>query len=168
MYKHFYLSLILAAFFSIGVLFSAQSVHATFETLRATNNPQAPTVVTSGPRPLHFRGVQGAPGDGDQALSREVGKLLAQSGAQLTTTAQPGALILTAQVSKIPNGNFDRIEIIWQVQDSNGENVGQVTQANDVPRGLLDNAWGEDAVYAAEGARDGIIELLQGVGALDS
>jgi len=142
-----------------------------FDTLRPTNNTQAaaaPTVVASGPRPLVFRGVQGAPGDGDQALGREVGKLLAQSGAQMTTTARPGALILSAQVSKTPGANSDRIEIIWRVQDTNGENVGQVTQANDVPRGLLDNAWGEDAVYAAEGARDGIIELLQGVGALDS
>lgn len=142
-----------------------------FDTLRPSNNTQtaaAPTVVASGPRPLVFRGVQGAPGDGDQALGREVGKLLAQSGAQMTTTARPGALILSAQVSKTPGANSDRIEIIWRVQDTNGENVGQVTQANDVPRGLLDNAWGEDAVYAAEGARDGIIELLQGVGALDS
>jgi len=115
-----------------------------------------------------FRGVQGAPGDGDQALSREVGKLLAQSGARMTQTAQPGALVLSAQVSKTPGATSDRIEIIWRVQDQNGENVGQVTQANDVPRGMLDNAWGEDATYAAEGARDGIIELLQGVGALDS
>ena len=142
-----------------------------FDTLRPSNNTQpvaAPTVVATGPRPLVFRGVQGAPGDGDQALGREVGKLLAQSGAQMTTTAQPGALILSAQVSKTQGANGDRIEIIWRVQDTNGENVGQVTQANEVPRGLLDNAWGEDAVYAAEGARDGIIELLQGVGALDS
>ena len=142
-----------------------------FDTLRPSNNTQtaaAPTVVASGPRPLVFRGVQGAPGDGDQALGREVGKLLAQSGANMTTRTQPGALILSAQVSKTPGANSDRIEIIWRVQDTNGENVGQVTQANDVPRGLLDNAWGEDAVYAAEGARDGIIELLQGVGALDS
>ena len=143
----------------------------TFDTLRPTNNTQpvaAPTVVASGPRPLVFRGVQGAPGDGDQALGREVGKLLAQSGARMSTTAQPGALFLTAQVSKTPRADSDRIEIIWRVQDSSGENIGQVTQANDVPRGMLDNAWGEDAFYAAEGARDGIMELLQGVGALDS
>ena len=143
-----------------------------FDTLRPNNSiaqaPAAPTVVASGPRPLVFRGVQGAPGDGDQALGREVGKLLAQSGARMTNTPQPGALFLTAQVSKTPGANSDKIAIIWRVQDSNGENVGQVTQENDVPRGMLDNAWGEDAVYAAEGARDGIMELLQGVGALDS
>lgn len=142
-----------------------------FDTLRPSNNTEAtpaPTVVASGPRPLVFQGVRGAPGDGDVALSREVGKLLAQSGANITKSARPGALILSAQVSKTPGADSDRIEIIWQVQDMNGESVGQVTQANDVPRGMLDNAWGEDAVYAAEGARDGIIELLQGVGALDS
>jgi hypothetical protein len=143
-----------------------------FDTLRPTNgstlSPAAPTVVASGPRPLVFRGVQGAPGDGDQALGREVGKLLAQSGARMTNTPEPGALFLTAQVSKTPGATSDRIAIVWQVQDSNGANVGQVTQENDVPRGMLDNAWGEDAIYAAEGARDGIMELLQGVGALDS
>ncbi len=142
-----------------------------FDTLRPQNAQQpvsAPTVVASGPRPLVFRGVQGAPGDGDQALGREVGKLLAQSGARVTSTPEPGALFLTARVSKTPGANSDRIAIVWEVQDSDGANVGQVTQENEVPRGLLDNAWGEDAYYAAEGARDGIIELLQGVGALES
>jgi len=112
--------------------------------------------------------VQGAPGAGDVALSREVGKLLAQSGARMSATAQPGALFLTAEVSKTPGANLDRIAIVWRVQDSSGANIGQVTQENDVPRGMLDNAWGDDAVYAAEGARDGIMELLQGVGALES
>jgi hypothetical protein len=142
-----------------------------FDTLRAANNSQpvqAPTVVASGPRPLVFRGVNGAPGDGDVALSREVGKLLAQSGARLSTTPEPGALFLMAQVSKTPGANSDRIEIVWRVEDASGESVGQVTQANDVPSGMLDNAWGEDAIYAAEGARDGIMELLEGVGALES
>ncbi len=142
-----------------------------FDTLRPQNAQQpvsAPAVVASGPRPLVFRGVQGAPGDGDQALGREVGKLLAQSGARVTTTPEPGALFLTARVSKTPGANSDRIAIVWEVQDANGANVGQVTQENEVPRGLLDNAWGEDAYYAAEGARDGIMELLQGVGALES
>jgi len=123
-----------------------------FDTLRAANNSQpvqAPTVVASGPRPLVFRGV-------------------AQSGARLSATPEPGALFLMAQVSKTPGANSDRIEIVWRVEDASGESVGQVTQANDVPRGMLDNAWGEDAIYAAEGARDGIMELLEGVGALES
>ena len=143
-----------------------------FDTLRPSNSASqpaaAPTVIASGPRPLVFQGVRGAPGDGDQALGREVGKLLAQSGARMTTTPSPGALFLNAQVSKTPGANSDRIAIIWRVQDANGENIGQVTQENDVPRGMLDNAWGEDAIYAAEGARDGIMELLQGVGAIES
>jgi len=101
-------------------------------------------------------------------LGREVGKLLSQSGARVTATPQPGALFLTARVTKTPGANSDRIAIVWEVQEEDGTNVGQVTQENDVPRGLLDNAWGEDAYYAAQGARDGIIELLQGVGALES
>lgn len=146
-----------------------------FPTLRAVDATPAaptpvaaPTVVASGPRPLVFRGVQGAPGDGDQALGREVSKLLQASGARMTNTPQPGALFLTAEVSKTSGSNSDRIEIIWRVQDGSGESIGQVSQENELPRGMLDNAWGDNAVYAAQGARDGIIQLLQSVNALES
>lgn len=140
-----------------------------FDTLRAGNTEagSAPAVA-AGPRPLVFQGVQGAPGDGDVSLSREVAKLLAQSGARVTSSGGPEALYLTAQVSKTPSANADRIQIVWKVQDASGNAIGEVTQANDVPRGALDQNWGEDAFYAAEGAKNGIMELLQSSGAFDS
>ncbi len=134
-----------------------------FETLRAATN-QAP----DGPRSLVFRGVRGAPGNGDQALGREVSRLLAQSGAQLAPNGTPDALYLTADVSRTRGSSSDTIKITWHVEDASGKRVGQVVQENDVPVGALDSNWGEDAFYAAQGARDGIMELLRTSGALES
>jgi len=145
-------------------LVSAPPVPApSFETLRAVTD-QAP----DGPRSLVFRGVRGAPGNGDQALGREVSRLLAQSGAQLAPNGTPGALYLTADVSRSRGASSDRIKITWHVEDSSGKRVGQVVQENDVPVGALDSDWKEDAFYAAQGARDGIMELLRTSGALES
>ena len=134
-----------------------------FDTLRAATEQPG-----DGPRSLVFRGVRGAPGDGDQALGREVSRLLKQSGAQLAPNGTPNALYLTADVSRSRNGPTDKIKIVWFVEDSSGKRVGQVVQENDVPVGALDANWGEDAFYAAQGARDGIMELLRKTGALDA
>ncbi len=133
-----------------------------FDTLRAAV-PEA-----DGPRALVFRGVRGAPGDGDQALSREVSRLLAQSGAQLAPNGTPNALYLTADVSRSRGPGSDKIKITWFVEDASGKRVGQVVQENEVPTGQLDSNWGQDAFYAAQGARDGIMELLRTSGALDA
>jgi hypothetical protein len=134
-----------------------------FDTLRAAGAP-AP----DGPRALVFRGIRGAPGDGNQSLGREVSRLLAQSGAQLAPNGTPNALYLTADVSRSRGPGSDNIKITWHVEDSSGKRIGQVVQENDVPTGQLDNSWGEDAFYAAQGARDGIMELLKSSGALDA
>ncbi len=144
-------------------LASAPPVPApSFDTLRAATEQGI-----DGPRALVFRGVRGAPGNGDQALGREVSRLLAQSGAQLAPNGTPGALYLTADVSRTRGGSSDRIKITWHVEESSGKRVGQVVQENDVPVGALDSNWGEDAFYAAQGARDGIMELLRTSGALE-
>jgi len=130
-----------------------------FDTLRAS---------ADGPRSLVFRGVRGAPGNGDQALGREVSRLLGQSGAQLAPDGTANALYLTADVSRTRNGGSDSIKILWHVEEADGTRVGQVVQENDVPAGALDSNWGEDAFYAAQGARDGIMELLRTSGAIDA
>lgn len=131
-----------------------------FDTLRAT--PTEP----AGPRMVVFRGVRGAPGDGDQALAREMSRVLAQSSARLSSSDSPGAVYLVAEVSTQRGGAADRVKITWQVQDAQGNKVGQVVQENDVPRGALDGGWGEDAYFATQGAKQGIMELLQEAGAL--
>ncbi len=135
-----------------------------FDTLRPVQAAPAP----SGPKALVFRGVRGAPGDGDQALTREVSRLLAQSGANLASNGTPDALYLVAQVDHQRGNGADRIKITWLVEDGSGTRIGQVVQENDVPAGSLDANWGEDAFYAAQGARDGIMELLKTSGALDT
>ena len=134
-----------------------------FDTLRP-----ALAAAPEGPKSLVFRGVRGAPGDGDQALTREVSRLLNQSGATLSPQGTPNALYLTADVTRTRGQSGDLIKITWHVEDAAGERIGQVVQENEVPAGMLDAQWGEDAFYAAQGARDGIMKLLRTSGALDA
>lgn len=38
--------------------------------------------------------------------------------------------------------------------------MGRISQSNTVPRGRLEQRWGEVALLAAEGGADGMVELL--------
>jgi len=93
-------------------------------------------------------------------------RLLAQSPANLANAASGNAVFLTAQVSRARVGADDQIKILWNLENSRGETLGQVEQENKVPQGQLDGAWGEDAFFATQGARDGVMQLLQQAGAI--
>jgi len=89
--------------------------------------------------PIMIAGIQGAPGDGNQALRTAFGVML--------ETQRTG-------------GN-DHVSIVWQVHDTDGRSLGEVAQLNEVPAGKLDQTWGTDASLAARGARDGIINIIR-------
>ncbi len=121
----------------------------------------APTPIASTANaPIAFRGVFGAPGDGDRSLSAALRQLLISAGERIVPEGTPGAMVLAGQVEKKPGSGGDVISITWRLEDALGGGVGQVLQENEVPRGALDGAWGEDAGYAAEGALDGVKQLI--------
>jgi hypothetical protein len=94
--------------------------------------------------------------------------LLSQTDVSLAPDGTPNALYLTADVTRTRGAGADRIKIVWHVEDAGGTRIGQVVQENDVPVGQLDASWGEDAFYAAQGASEGIMDLLRQSGALDA
>lgn len=119
-----------------------------------------PAAAVAANAPIAFRGVFGAPGDGDRSLSAALRQLLGSSGERIVPEGTPGAMVLAGQVEKKPGSTGDVISITWRLEDAFGGGVGQVLQENEVPRGALDGAWGEDAGYAAEGALDGVKQLI--------
>ncbi|MDD2868849.1 hypothetical protein [Neomegalonema sp.] len=123
--------------------------------------PPTPIASTTATAPIAFRGVFGAPGDGDRSLSAALRQLLINAGERVVPEGTPGAMVLAGQVEKKSGGaGGDVISITWRLEDALGGGVGQVLQENEVPRGALDGAWGEDAGYAAEGALDGVKQLI--------
>jgi hypothetical protein len=59
-----------------------------------------------------------------------------------------------------PTGEAQKVVLRWTVKAPNGDILGAVEQANDVPAGSLDSAWGKAADHAALAAAQGIFDLV--------
>ncbi len=107
---------------------------------------------------LYVPRVTGAPGDGNDQLTRQMkAGLAAQS---LRVDDVPGDFTVAGQVAmvKIPGGQ-ERVEIQWIISDPRGER-GRIVQLNEIKAGLLDRNWGDVAVVVAEEAAAGVKDLV--------
>lgn len=118
---------------------------------------------------IMVRPVEGAPGDGPAALALAMTAALTRQDlrASRTDTAPArltGALVVQGRMNSIIEGKDQRIELRWSVLDTNGREIGAVKQANTVPAGLLDQAWGDMAYVVATAAADSVVALLRAAG----
>lgn len=104
--------------------------------------------------------VVGAPGDGNLALTAAMRAALAREIEVVTGDATALRIAGRVQVGAAEDG-LQPVAITWSVLDASGAEVGQVSQSNSVPAGSLDGAWGEVAVFVADWAAAGILDLLQ-------
>ena len=105
--------------------------------------------------------IQGAPGDGNTALRNAFSTMLANTGIAEVASLNGCTVAVSAEVSSLRLGNAEKISIVWQVHDAEGNPLGEVSQLNQIEYGSLDRAWGTDASLAARGARDGIAKIMQ-------
>lgn len=116
---------------------------------------------------LTIVGIDGAPGAGGRALASALEYHLKKAGLEISDTVDDhGALILgkvTLTPSKVPGAAAvaDTLTVSWTVLRPNGSEMGNIEQANDVPKGTLDKPWGDLAYIIAEGAAEGIVDLLR-------
>ena len=105
--------------------------------------------------------VQGAPGDGRISLTNALRNELKKNGVALTKNKVANGYTVKGMV-KLQRAVRDKqkIEIVWNVLDGNGNRVGTVSQKNEVPKGSLNGAWGPTAEAAASAAAKGIVKLL--------
>lgn len=110
--------------------------------------------------------IDGAPGAGGRALASALEYHLKQAGFVVSDTVEDqGALILgrvSLTPSKAPGAALSRetLAFAWTVVRPNGSELGTIEQANDIPKGMLDQPWGDLAFIIAEGAAEGIVDLL--------
>ncbi|HTI03569.1 MAG TPA: hypothetical protein VL752_21710 [Acidisoma sp.] len=120
-----------------------------------------PNSLYNRPPRLDFSGVDGAPGDGDTSLAREMSKDITATGIVLVDHKAESDYLMHAVVRKTTvNPKTDHIEITWIVDYANGKEVGRVTQLHDIPKGSLDSFWGDVAVVAAQEAAQGVKEVI--------
>jgi hypothetical protein len=126
------------------------------------DEPPPTETETGGRTRLLVRGVEGAPGDGDQALISSITEILKKQDLAIVSDPQAKAdLVLTADVTVAkPKAGKQNVKIVWHVRRQDGAEIGTVGQENDVPAGLLDGAWGDVAFMVAVSAQDGIMTLI--------
>ena len=113
-------------------------------------------------RQVFLAGITGAPGDGGRTLPRALAAVIEARDLAAAGDRAGAIAIVEGTMSVKPSGpGKEKAEIRWRVTRPNGEEVGVVTQANDIPAGSLKGAWGEIAGHVALGAADGIVDLVQ-------
>ena len=62
------------------------------------------------------------------------------------------------------SNNQQRVEVLWIVTRRDGQEIGQVLQMNEVPKGSLNRFWADVAYVVADEASAGIRDVLRNAG----
>jgi hypothetical protein len=111
---------------------------------------------------LAYVTVAGAPGDGEQALTKALYEALGARGVKQANFADTNVyeIQVIVRLEAAPGGR-QNVKINWIVFDAEGNTLGHVSQAKSVRKGSLDKSWGHAAKAAANAAAGEIMELLQ-------
>jgi hypothetical protein len=132
---------------------------------------EAPAVATAaagdGRTRIVIRPVSGAPGDGATSLANAIATVLKrQDVAVLDDPNAKADVILDGEVTIVPiKPDKQHIKIVWRVRRADGAEIGTVGQENDIPKGLLDGAWGDVAYSVAIAGADGLMQVIARAGA---
>lgn len=106
--------------------------------------------------------VTGAPGDGNDALTRQMRTHLALLGPTVQTTPDGADFTVQGQVKAVPiPGQKQRIEIQWIIKNAAGQDLGRVVQLNEIAAGTLDHYWGDVAVVVTTEASGGVNDVIK-------
>lgn len=112
-------------------------------------------------RAVAIAGVTGAKGDGNGELSTALARVLSRAGWPVEDRPGKDTLAIHGDISMgEPRGTVQKVALRWTVTAPDGQVLGTIEQANDVPSGSLDKGWGEAADYAAQAAAEGIFDLV--------
>lgn len=126
----------------------------------ASNTTTAAVPAASGEVAAVVPQVQGAPGDGNSALSAALQKELSRQGIALVDKPGSSYRVEGKVVMGQSADGKQPIQIDWRVKDPQGKALGTVSQKNEIPPGSLDSTWGKTADAAAAAAAQGILKLL--------
>jgi len=115
---------------------------------------------------IYFRGVTGAPGDGDVSLAQVFVSSLRGTEEQVQTVAKDSdfTVFCVVKLTTGPSGTGghpqQHIELAWHVVDAHGKEAGVATQLHDVDAHSLDGAWGDVANAAGEEAAGAVHQIV--------
>jgi hypothetical protein len=122
--------------------------------------PDPPPVTWSKPSFL-IKPVEGAPGDGNVALTNAMRDALRKRDLTVTDDPRQAGFVIEGRVQVGPNVNGrQQTKIVWAVNTITGQEVGKAVQENAVQAGSLDGSWGRIADIVTNAAVVGIQELF--------
>ncbi len=128
--------------------------------IEATMRESDPNSLYNRPARVYVAEVTGAPGDGDDALTKQMRQILGTLGPVVQDTPRNADFAVLGEVKTAPGaGGTTRVEIQWVVRDGADER-GRVVQLNEVPPGSLDHYWGDVAVVVAKEAAGGVRDVI--------
>lgn len=144
-----------------AALSAAPGISSLLTRIEAARRQSDPNSLLNRPARVLFTGVTGAPGDGDQSLSRQMRQKLSGFGLVVQDSATDADFRLSGQVQTAPGANGTvRVELQWIVEDAGGTERGRILQINEVPRRALEPHWGDVAVVVAEEAAGGVRDVV--------
>jgi len=105
--------------------------------------------------------VQGAPGDGNEALVKAMKSALRKRDISVTEDPRQAGYVIEGKVrlSPVVNGR-QQAKITWVVNTIAGDEVGKAVQENAIKAGSLNGSWGRIADIVSLAAVAGIRELF--------
>lgn len=140
---------------------AAPNIASLLSRIEAARRQSDPTSLVNRPARVFFKGVHGAPGDGDTSLAQQLRSQLPGLGPVVQDTDAGADFVLEGRVAAVPiAGKMVRVEIQWHLDDPAGNERGRVVQLNEVPAGTLDSYWGDVAVVVVKEAAVGIRDVI--------
>jgi hypothetical protein len=141
---------------------AAPRIAATLTSIRVARDRADPGSLYNRPAKVMVADVTGAPGDGNQSLTRQMRDHLAALGPVVQTTPTGADFVVRGEVKVVPlPSRQERVEIQWTVSTASGDERGRVVQLNEIPAGTLDRYWGDVAVVVATEASGGINDVIK-------
>jgi hypothetical protein len=130
------------------------------ETVAAQVNPGAVAMPMGAP-PVFIARIGGLPASAGAPLERALDFALRRAKAEISDQPTDKSLTVSASVA-FRDRPRDQValEVNWRVTDAAGAELGTLRQENEVPAQALQRAWDEIASAIAEGAAEGIMEIV--------
>lgn len=114
------------------------------------------------PATLAVKECEGAPGDGNRALRQAMREILILGGRNPQADIAGADYVIGCRVNVWQDSpDSERVTIEWVLLGTDGSQLGDVKQANRIPRGQLAGSWGKTAHIIAQGGWQGLSEILE-------
>ena len=140
---------------------AAPRVIALLTSIRLGRDKADPNSLLNRPARVTMAAVTGAPGDGNQSLTKQVREHLAAYGILVQTDKTGADFLVRGEVVVTPTPNHkERVEIVWVVTIPSGDERGKVIQLNEIPAGTLSHYWGDVAAVVGTEAAGGLKDVI--------